>query len=426
MRALLALLPLVCVCTSTQARTITHGRFEGVRIVAPSQRVEQFVLLLADGAEEGTRLATTLASQGALVATIETRALFAALERDGAECVSPNGDLENLAHYVQAMEHLDSYHTPLLVGAGAGAPFVYAMLAQSPADTFAGGMSVRFCPQLALRKPLCEGQHLKYESRARNTLTPARLERPWKVLGVAPAACADAARTFAAQAGAPIEPVDGSGPSYFLRSTGTWEQMQEYFVHRSLYHLKEGDPHAWAIPRLTGLAKAAFVAVEFDEFGGGRGDHVHQQLFADLMVAAGLDASYLGYIDAVPAESLAVVNLMSLFGLHREHRGAAIGHFASTEITSSPGSRRLVDALERLGAQEPCVRFYREHVEADAVHEQVVRTDVVGDLVGREPALDRDVIFGIRAHELVEDRLADHLMRCWTSGRSSLRRPLDC
>ncbi|GAY13762.1 iron-containing redox enzyme family protein [Mycobacterium sp. shizuoka-1] len=221
-----------------------------------------------------------------------------------------------------------------------------------------------------------------------------------------------------------VEPADGTGPSYFLRSTGTWEQMQEYFVHRSLYHLKEGDPHAWAIPRLTGLAKAAFVAVEFDEFGGGRVDHVHQQLFADLMVAAGLDASYLGYIDAVPAESLAVVNLMSLFGLHREYRGAAIGHFASTEITSSPGSRRLVDALERLGADEVCVRFYREHVEADAVHEQVVRADVVGDLVGREPALNRDVIFGIRAHELVEDRLADHLMRCWTSGRSSLRRPL--
>lgn len=221
-----------------------------------------------------------------------------------------------------------------------------------------------------------------------------------------------------------IEPADGTGPSYYLRSTGTWEQMQEYFVHRSLYHLKEGDPHAWAIPRLTGMAKAAFVAIEFDEFGGGRSDHVHQQLFADLMVAAGLDASYLGYIDAVPAESLAVVNLMSLFGLHRAYRGAAIGHFASTEITSSPGSRRLVDAMERMDAPETCARFYREHVEADAVHEQVVRTDVVGDLVSREPALDRDVIFGIRAHLVVEDRLADHLMRCWTSGRSSLRRPL--
>ena len=221
-----------------------------------------------------------------------------------------------------------------------------------------------------------------------------------------------------------VEPIEGSGPSYYLRDEGGWEQMREYFAHRSLYHLKEGDPHAWAIPRLTGQAKASFVAVEFDEYGGGRGPHVHQQLFADLLDAAGLDSSYLGYLNDVPADSLAVVNLMSLFGLHRELRGAAIGHFASTEITSSPGSRRLVEALERMGAPEPCIGFYREHVEADAVHEQVVRTDVVGDMVAREPLLDRDVVFGIRARDLIEDRLGTHLMECWTTGRTSLRRPL--
>jgi hypothetical protein len=221
-----------------------------------------------------------------------------------------------------------------------------------------------------------------------------------------------------------VEPVDGSGPSYYLRDTGTWEQMREYFVHRSIYHLKEGDPHAFAIPRLLGQAKASFVAVEFDEYGGGRGPQLHQQLFCDLMAAAGLDTTYLGYINDVPAEALVVVNLMSMFGLHRSLRGAAVGHFASTEITSSPGSRRLVDALQRMGAPAECVGFYAEHVEADAVHEQVVRTDVVGDLVAREPHLDVDVVFGIRAHLLVEDRLADHVMRCWQSGQSSLRRPL--
>jgi hypothetical protein len=221
-----------------------------------------------------------------------------------------------------------------------------------------------------------------------------------------------------------VEPIDGDGPSYYLRDKGTWEQMREYFVHRSLYHLKEADPHAFAIPRLVGQAKASFVAVEFDEYGAGRGAQVHQQLFADLMDAAGLDSTYLAYINDVPADALASVNLMSLFGLHRELRGAAIGHFASTEITSSPGSRRLAEALERMGAPEQCVGFYREHVEADAVHEQVVRHDVVGDLIAREPQLERDVVFGIRARDVVEDRLAAHLMDRWTAGLSSLRRPL--
>ena len=222
-----------------------------------------------------------------------------------------------------------------------------------------------------------------------------------------------------------VEPVGGTGPSYYLRDEGTWEQMREYFAHRSLYHLKEGDPHAWAIPRLTGQAKAAFVAVEYDEFGAGRGDRLHQQLFADLLGAAGLDTSYLGHLPDVPASSLAVVNLMSLFGLHRRWRGAAVGHFAATEVTSPPGSKRMVQALERMGAPEECAAFYREHVEADAVHEQVVRTDVVGDLVAREPELDVDVVFGIRAFDLVEGRLADHLMQSWSAGGSSLRRALN-
>ncbi len=222
-----------------------------------------------------------------------------------------------------------------------------------------------------------------------------------------------------------VEPADGTGPSYYLRDAGSWDQMREYFVHRSLYHLKEADPHAWAIPRLMGTAKAAFVAVEYDEYGAGQGPRLHQQLFADLLAAAGLDSTYLGYLDAVPAESLAVVNLMSLFGLHRSLRGAAIGHFAATEITSPPGSRRMVQALRRMEAPSACIEFYAEHVEADAVHEQVVRIDVVGDLVAREPQLDSDVVFGIRAHAAVENRLADRLMASWNQGQTSLRRPLN-
>ncbi|MFC7962292.1 iron-containing redox enzyme family protein [Rhodococcoides kroppenstedtii] len=216
------------------------------------------------------------------------------------------------------------------------------------------------------------------------------------------------------------EHVDGSGPSYHLRDHGTAEQMREYLAHRSLYHLKEADPHAWAIPRLQGQAKAAYVAVEFDEFGGGRGSRMHQVLFRDLLDAAGLDSSYLGYLDRVGAPTLAPVNLMSFFGLHRRWRGAAAGHLAATEITSSPGSSRLVAALRRLGFDERCVAFYAEHVEADAVHEQVMRHDVVGDLVTRDPALEADVVFGMRALGYVEDVLAAHLMDTWAEGRRTI------
>ncbi|WP_031483044.1 iron-containing redox enzyme family protein [Streptomyces bicolor] len=219
-----------------------------------------------------------------------------------------------------------------------------------------------------------------------------------------------------------VEPVDGSGGvSHFLRDEGDLDQLREYVALRSLYHLKEADPHAWVLPRLHGRAKAAMVAVEFDEFGAGRADEIHAQLFADLMADLGLNTAYGHYVDAAHAEALATVNLMSLFGLHRALRGALVGHFAAVEVTSSPASRRLAEALSRVGAGPAAVRFYAEHVAADAVHEQVVRHDVVGGLLESEPRLEADVVFGIRATTRLEDRLADRLLGAWHKGGTALR-----
>ncbi|MFI9611792.1 iron-containing redox enzyme family protein [Streptomyces sp. NPDC052023] len=221
-----------------------------------------------------------------------------------------------------------------------------------------------------------------------------------------------------------VEPVDATGVSHFLRDEGELWQVREYAAQRSLYHLKEADPHAWVLPRLWGRAKAGMAAVEFDEFGGGRPDRVHALLFANLMTDLGLDTTYGHYLDAACAELLATVNLMSLFGLHRSLRGALVGHFAAVEITSSPGSRRLADAMRRTGAGAAAEHFYDEHVEADAVHEQVVRHDVIGGLLAAEPHLARDVAFGIDATGYAEDRLAERLLTDWRAGRSSLRVPL--
>jgi len=221
-----------------------------------------------------------------------------------------------------------------------------------------------------------------------------------------------------------VEPVPGNGVSHHLRDAGEWWQVREYLVHRSVYHLKEADPHAWVIPRLQGQAKAALVAVEFDEFGGGHGERMHSRLFADLLVASGLDGGYLGHFDDVPAPAVAVVNLMSLFGLHRRLRGAMVGHFAAAEITTAPSAHRITQGLLRLGGGPASTLFFTEHVEADAVHEQVLRRDVIGDLLAREPDLAPDVVLGVRATNLLETRLADHLLECWHAGRSSLRRPL--
>jgi hypothetical protein len=61
----------------------------------------------------------------------------------------------------------------------------------------------------------------------------------------------------------------GTDPPECLRRTGKLWQLREYVVHCSLYHLKEADPQAWVVPRISGPAKAALVTVEHDEYGSG-------------------------------------------------------------------------------------------------------------------------------------------------------------
>ncbi|RAJ45618.1 heme oxygenase-like protein [Kitasatospora sp. SolWspMP-SS2h] len=230
-------------------------------------------------------------------------------------------------------------------------------------------------------------------------------------------------------AGLLVEPPDGDGPSYHLRSAGTRQQAREYLAHRSLYHLKEADPQMWAVPRLPNPAKAALVAVQYDEYGAGRPERAHAELFAGMMADFGLDPTYGAYLDAVPAPALAVVNTMSLFGLHRSLRAALVGQFAAVEITSPPGAARLAEAFERLGASPRGTLFYREHVLADAVHEQLVRHTVIEPLLTLPDCPAQEIAFGALAYARAEDRLADHLTAAWRSGPepgsgSSLRVPL--
>jgi hypothetical protein len=80
--------------------------------------------------------------------------------------------------------------------------------------------------------------------------------------------------------------------------------------------------------------------------------------------------------------------------------------------------------MRRLRLPEAAVEFYAEHVEADAVHEQLVRRGVIAPLLAAEPALARDVVFGIRASGFLADRFSDRLLARWTRGRPSLLHPL--
>ena len=210
--------------------------------------------------------------------------------------------------------------------------------------------------------------------------------------------------------------------SKYLQREADLEQFREYVVHRSIYQLKEADPHSWALPRLSGRAKAALVEIQLDEYGDGHAARMHSELFRGVLRGLGLDDGYAAYIDRVPGITLAVSNVMSLFGLRRELRGALVGHLAAYEMTSSEPCRRYARGLRRLGVPDEAATFYDVHVIADALHEQLVAYDLCGALAEDEPELSDQILFGAAACLHIENRFAVHVLESWSSQQSSLRR----
>jgi hypothetical protein len=219
-------------------------------------------------------------------------------------------------------------------------------------------------------------------------------------------------------------PSGGPSLSAYIAERGTLEQVRELAVHRSAYQLKEADPHTWGIPRLAGGPKAAMVEIQMDEYGGGVEARMHSSLFGVTMRELGLDHDYGAYLDWLPGPTLATVNLISLFGLHRRLRGALIGHLAMFEMTSVGPMARYAQALARLGVGVAARRFYDVHVEADAHHQVVAARDLAGRLADDEPALASAIIYGARAVMEVERRFAEQVLGAWAKSRSSLRLPL--
>lgn len=215
---------------------------------------------------------------------------------------------------------------------------------------------------------------------------------------------------------------DGVSLSRFLESEATAEQFREFVVHRSIYHLREADPHTWVLPRLWGPPKAALVEIQSDEYGDGNPRRMHSYLFEELMDDLGLDKTYGAYVEQVPGPTLATVNLMSVFGLQRRRRGAAMGHLALLEMDSSIPNRRYADGARRLGFSQRATHFYDEHVEADSVHEAIAAHDLAGGLAQQEPELAGDIVFGAEALAFVESYFARSILSAWEQGGSSLYR----
>lgn len=198
-------------------------------------------------------------------------------------------------------------------------------------------------------------------------------------------------------------------------------QYREFAIHRSPYNVIEADPHSWALPRVHGPAKYALVEIQADEYGNGLPGRMHSELFQRMMVELGLDPSYGGHIEQIPAVSLAPMNALSMFGLHGLLRGALLGNLAMIEIGSSYVNRCFSDGLVRLGASEAARWFFDEHIAADAVHEQIAAYNLCGSFAEQCPAEADQVLFGADVTARLSQLSNVAMVHSWAQGRSSLR-----
>ena len=297
---LISAMPLRAAAERGQPQTIAVPSFGQVTVYAPTGPVQQVVLFISgDGGWNlgVVSMAEKLRDTGALVAGIDIRTFLKSLE-SGTGCAYPAGALEELSQAVQGRWKVAEYRPPILVGYSSGATLVYAALAAAPANTFAGAISLGFCPDLEIRTAPCPARGLKATKKAKGLgylLAPDRtLSVPWMVLqGEADQVCsAEATRAFVTATGAArLFSLPRVGHGFAVPKN--WEPQMLEAYRAIVSHQAREKPPTVAIPGVgnlplvevpaTARSDAHTMAVVLSGDGG----------WADLdrTVAAGLAAS---------------------------------------------------------------------------------------------------------------------------------------
>jgi type IV secretory pathway VirJ component len=170
------------------SETLTLPTFGKVALYAAKSAPDQVVLFVSgDGGWNlgVVSMAERVRDLGALVVGIDIRAFLRSLEASKS-CAYPAGALEELSRSVQLHRKLPAYVRPILVGYSSGATLVYAALAAAPPETFAGAVSLGFCPDLEIHNAPCRQRGLAFEKKAKGVgydLRPfSGLAVPWMVL----------------------------------------------------------------------------------------------------------------------------------------------------------------------------------------------------------------------------------------------------
>lgn len=192
MRKILTLILALACFTGTllaTEETDSFGGFGTVHLYYASPRPSRVALFVSgDGGWNlgVVDMARELVTLDALVVGINIKQYLRHLTASSAACLYPAAEFEALSKFVQKKLGYPEYQAPVLVGYSSGATLVYAILAQAPFSTFGGALSLGFCPDLLLAKPMCRGSGLEWVPGPKGkgyVFQPAKsLEVPWFAL----------------------------------------------------------------------------------------------------------------------------------------------------------------------------------------------------------------------------------------------------
>ena len=184
--ALIAMLFLSSQVFAAETDTLSFGKFGKVTIYRPINQPSRVALFVSgDGGWNlgVVEMARSISAEDAMVVGIDIRHYLKQLALEDKQCSYPAADFEALSQYVQKKLDFTTYITPVLIGYSSGATLVYAVLVEAPPGTFAGAISMGFCPDLPLNKPFCKGTGLEFEpgpkGKGYSFLPSQELSSPW-------------------------------------------------------------------------------------------------------------------------------------------------------------------------------------------------------------------------------------------------------
>jgi type IV secretory pathway VirJ component len=141
-------------------RIFQGGRFGTVSLLVPEGTPDALVFVFSnlqgwDAAYAG--VARTLARRGAVVVGVDLPQYLRNLAASSDGCHYVVAEIEDMSERLQRDFQFAGYQSPILAGIGPGGTLAYAALAQSPAATIGGAISVDPAPVLGTRVPLCAG-----------------------------------------------------------------------------------------------------------------------------------------------------------------------------------------------------------------------------------------------------------------------------